>query len=112
MKRVRRLIRRLNYFEDAPEAEVHEVATAVLSVCASRQYSSQEVISALGRAGFAQVSQHGSHLKLRGLHGGRYVPSSSSTPQRESQMEHSPLSFVRQAFVRQGMTRAEFEQLV
>ncbi len=85
--------------------------TAVLSACVSRQYSSQEVISALGRAGFAQVSQHGSHLKLRGLHGGQIRTVIVKHPAKRIP-DGTFASILRQAGLRQaGMTRAEFEQL-
>jgi predicted RNA binding protein YcfA (HicA-like mRNA interferase family) len=36
-----------------------------------KRYSSRDVLTVLQRAGFAQVSQRGSHLKLRGTRNGR-----------------------------------------
>lgn len=80
--------------------------TAVLSACVSRQYSSREVIAALARAGFAQVSQHGSHLKLRGLRGEQTRTVIVKHPAKRIP-NGTFASILRQA----GMTRAEFEQL-
>jgi predicted RNA binding protein YcfA (HicA-like mRNA interferase family) len=34
-------------------------------------YRSREILHALGKAGFVEVSQKGSHIKLRGIRDGR-----------------------------------------
>jgi predicted RNA binding protein YcfA (HicA-like mRNA interferase family) len=65
------------------------------------------VISALERAGFVQVSQRGSHLKLRGLRGGQTRTVIVKHPAKRIP-DGTVASILRQA----GMTRAEFEQLI
>lgn len=39
----------------------------------SKRYSSREILAALHRAGFREVSQRGSHLKLRSARHGRIL---------------------------------------
>jgi predicted RNA binding protein YcfA (HicA-like mRNA interferase family) len=73
----------------------------------SKCYSSREVLAALRKAGFREVSQRGSHLKLRATRKGHTHTVILKHP--------SPLipvgtfkSILRQA----GLTMEEFEQLL
>jgi len=38
-----------------------------------KRYTAREVLGALRKAGFADVSQRGSHVKMRGFRGGRLL---------------------------------------
>jgi len=69
-----------------------------------KSYSSREVLAALRRAGFAEVGQRGSHLKLRDATGRTVIVKhpASTIP------AGTFASILRQA----GLTRAEFEALL
>jgi predicted RNA binding protein YcfA (HicA-like mRNA interferase family) len=66
-------------------------------------YSSREVLAALRRAGFEQVSQRGSHVKLRKKDGPTVI-----VPDHHEIARGTLRSILRQA----GVTPDEFERLV
>jgi predicted RNA binding protein YcfA (HicA-like mRNA interferase family) len=68
-----------------------------------RLYSSREVLAALKRAGFAEVSRRGSHIKLR--HEDRRTV---IVPDHREIARGTMRSILRQA----GMTPEEFDRLV
>ena len=68
-----------------------------------RTYSSREVLAALRKAGFEQVSQRGSHVKLRDPAGRTVI-----VPEHREVARGTLRSILRQA----GLTPDEFEQLV
>lgn len=70
----------------------------------SRQYSSREVLAALRKAGFAEVSQRGSHVKLRSGDGRTVIVKHPAAQIPAGTFA----SILRQA----GLSRAEFERLV
>lgn len=67
-----------------------------------RPYSGREVIAALAKAGFEQISQRGSHMKLRSADGRTVIVSGHREIARGTMR-----SILRQA----GLTAEEFEDL-
>ena len=73
----------------------------------SKRYSSREILAALQRAGFQEVSQRGSHLKLRATRHGRTLTVVLKHP--AAQVPAGTFkSILRQA----NLTLDEFEQLL
>lgn len=73
----------------------------------SKRYSSREILAALHRAGFRDVSQRGSHLKLRGTRHGHVLTVIVKNPAADV----PPGTF--KSILRQAeLTLDEFEQLL
>lgn len=68
-----------------------------------RTYSAREVLAALRRAGFEQVSQRGSHIKLRNAAGRTAI-----VPNHSEIVRGTMRSILRQA----DLTPEEFEKLL
>lgn len=69
-------------------------------------YSAREVIKSLEKAGFVEVSQRGSHLKMRGFRGGTLR--TAIVPMHKQIVFGTFRSILRQA----GMTLSEFEKFL
>lgn len=71
------------------------------------QYSSREILSVLHQAGFAEVSQRGSHVKLRRASDGHVRTVIVKHPARTV-----PVGTFRSILKQAGMTTDEFEHLL
>ena len=69
-------------------------------------YSARKVLKGLKKAGFEEVSQKGSHIKLRGVREGKLV--SVIVPNHKTLARGTFGSILRQA----EMTRVEFESFL
>ena len=69
-------------------------------------YSAREILKALKKAGFAEVSQKGSHIKLRAIREGKLV--TVIVPNHKALAQGTFGSILRQA----EMTRVEFESFL
>jgi predicted RNA binding protein YcfA (HicA-like mRNA interferase family) len=71
-----------------------------------RLYSARETVKVLGKAGFVEISQKGSHIKMRGIRDGKMqtviIPNHKEIPKGTFG------SILKQA----EMTRQEFDSLV
>jgi predicted RNA binding protein YcfA (HicA-like mRNA interferase family) len=72
-----------------------------------KRYSSREVLTALHRAGFANASQRGSHLKLRRVVSGRTLTVILKHPATSI-----PIGTFRSILKQAELTQDEFEQLL
>lgn len=72
-----------------------------------KNYSSREVLEALHKAGFVDVSQRGSHLKLRRVVGGRTLNVIVKHPSKSI-----PLGTFRSILRQAELTLDEFERLL
>lgn len=68
-----------------------------------KRYSAKEVIYGLKKHGFVKISQKGSHVKMRGIHGGRMW--TVIVPDHKQIAVGTLGSILRQA----GITKAELE---
>ncbi|HLZ23890.1 MAG TPA: type II toxin-antitoxin system HicA family toxin [Ktedonobacterales bacterium] len=73
----------------------------------SKRYSSREILKALRRAGFHDVSQQGSHLKLRATRGNRTWTVIVKHPAAEV-----PAGTFKSILRQAGLTLDEFEHLL
>ncbi len=69
-------------------------------------YSAKETLKALHKAGFEIYSQKGSHIKLRGIHNGRFQ--TVIVPNHKEIAKGTFSSILAQA----DMTRQEFEEFI
>lgn len=67
-------------------------------------YSAREVVKALIRAGFSEVKQKGSHLKMRGVWNGKLQ--TVIIPMHKTLAHGTFQSIISQS----GMTKSEFEE--
>lgn len=72
-----------------------------------KRYSSRDVLTALHRAGFVDVSQRGSHLKLRRVSAGRAL-----TVIVKHLAASIPIGTLRSILKQAELTQDEFEQLL
>lgn len=73
----------------------------------SKALSSAEIIAALGRAGFLQVSQKGSHVKFR-----KVTPERTLTVIVKHPAKDVPKGTVSSILKQAGMSRDEFDKLL
>ena len=73
----------------------------------SRLYSSREILAVLRRAGFEEVGQRGSHLKLRAKRGGMTRTVIVKHPAAEV-----PAGTFASILRQSGLSRGEFEALL
>jgi predicted RNA binding protein YcfA (HicA-like mRNA interferase family) len=73
----------------------------------SKSYSSDEILGALHRAGFRDVSQRGSYLKLRGTRGGQ-----TRTVIVKHPAARVPIGTFKSILRQAGLTQQEFDQLL
>jgi len=71
-----------------------------------KRYSAKQIIKTLRKLGFRQVSQRGSHIKLRGVVGGKLQ--TVIVPDHKQIAVGTFSSILRQA----SLTRTEFEELI
>lgn len=88
----------------------HRCAADASRSCGSsmpKRYSSREILTALRRAGFEEVSQRGSHIKLRRLSGAQTRTVIVKHPAADV-----PTGTFRSILKQAGLTPDEFEQLL